>query len=222
MLPCLILADLVKRAGLDCTVYRAGSLRLKDLVASNGDIDWIVSGTASQALGLRNAAQSLQLDLDGKKAIVAMETGDCDAAVDAAFCALKTSGKASSGVFLVVQDSLLEDVTWRVKDRLKSARIGSALDAATDFADGQQFQAPKQVLDYLQSTRLDVSRFYFHPASRHSIISNGLVFSGGAGGKRSSDIQRSALVTYCSVGANGSNSSHHVLPDCAGIGDSAE
>lgn len=156
VLPCLILADFLKRAGLDCTVYRAGSDRLKELVALN-DVEWVVCGTLSQALGLRNAARNLRLDLDGKKAIVAMETGDCDAAVDAALRALKASGKDGAGAYLIVQDSLLDDVTWRMKDRLKTARVGDVLDAATDFANGQQFQTPKQVLDYFKDTRLDVS-----------------------------------------------------------------
>ncbi len=85
-----------------------------------------------------------------------METGDCDAAVDAALNALKTSGRSAPGLYLIVQDSLLEDVTWRMKDRLKSSRPGDVLDTSTDFSDGQQFKAPQPVLDYFQTTKLDV------------------------------------------------------------------
>lgn len=95
-------------------------------------------------------------DLDGKKAVVAMETGDCDAAVDAALHALKTSGRSAAGLYLIVQDSLLEDITWRMKDRLKSSCPGGVLDSTTDFSDGQEFKGPQPVLDYFQSTKLDV------------------------------------------------------------------
>lgn len=154
-LVCAILADIINQAGFDCGVYRAGNPRLKELVALD-NVDWIVCGNLSHALGLRNFSLNLKLDLDGKKAVVAMETGDCDAAVDAALHALKTSGRSAAGLYLIVQDSLLEDITWRMKDRLKSSCPGDVLDSTTDFSDGQEFKGPQPVLDYFQSTKLDV------------------------------------------------------------------
>lgn len=85
------------------------------------------------------------------------ETGDCDAAVDAALVSLKASGSNSPGLYMIVQDSLLEDVTWRLKDRFKNGRSGDVLDAFVDFASCPRFQAPKAVSDFLQNTPLDVS-----------------------------------------------------------------
>jgi acyl-CoA reductase-like NAD-dependent aldehyde dehydrogenase len=95
--------------------------------------------------------------LDGKKAIVAMETGDCDAAVDAALCALKSSSASTgSGLYFLVQDSERDEIIWRLRERFEKCRSGDWLDKMTDFPDHQRFEAPKEVGDYFNETRLDV------------------------------------------------------------------
>lgn len=96
-------------------------------------------------------------DLDGKKAVVVMESGDCDAAVDAALTALKTSSYMSPGFYLVVQDSMLEEVDWRLKERFNASRTGELLDKTIDFTVDSRFPCPSKVTEYLQTTKLDVS-----------------------------------------------------------------
>lgn len=59
-LVCAILADIINQAGFDCGVYRAGNPRLKELVALD-NVDWIVCGNLSHALGLRNFSLNLKL-----------------------------------------------------------------------------------------------------------------------------------------------------------------
>lgn len=98
----------------------------------------------------------LSADLDGKKAIVAMETGDCDAAVDAALCALKSSTSTSPGLYFLVQDSVQDEIMWRLRERFDKCRSGDWLDKMTDFPENQRFESPKQVDDFFKETRLDV------------------------------------------------------------------
>ena len=54
----------------------------------------------------RNLFNHRIVDVDGKKAIVVMETADCDAAVDAALIALKTTCYTGPGLYLIVQDCM--------------------------------------------------------------------------------------------------------------------
>lgn len=95
-------------------------------------------------------------DLDGKKAVVVMESGDCDAAVDATLTALKTNSYMSPGLYLIVQDSVLEEVDWRLKERFSASRTGELLDKTVDFTADSRFQCPSQVTEYLKKTKLDV------------------------------------------------------------------
>jgi hypothetical protein len=93
-----------------------------------------------------------------------METADCDAAVDAALTALKTSSYTSAGFYLIVQDSVMEEVDWRLRERFNASRSGELLDKTIDFATDSSYQAPSKVTDYLQGTKLDVSilKVYFY------------------------------------------------------------
>ena len=92
----------------------------------------------------------------GKKAVVAMETGDCDGAVDAALVALKMSSFKSNGLYLLVQDSVANEINGRLRDRLSRCRSGNYLDKMTDILNHPEFIASKEVTDYLDQTRLDV------------------------------------------------------------------
>lgn len=59
-LPCTILADLINQAGLNCTVYQATPTQWVELVSVEG-VEWIMCGTLSQSLQLRNTAKNLKL-----------------------------------------------------------------------------------------------------------------------------------------------------------------
>lgn len=59
-LVCAVLADIINQAGFDCGVYRAGDSRLKELVKLD-NVDWVVCGNLSHALGLRNFSLNLKL-----------------------------------------------------------------------------------------------------------------------------------------------------------------
>lgn len=85
-----------------------------------------------------------------------MEMGDCDAAVDAALIAMKTSGFSSPGLYLIVQDSVRDEVEWRLRERFSASRSGTLLDKMVDFPEDSQFEAPKKLLEFLEGTRLDV------------------------------------------------------------------
>ena len=89
-----------------------------------------------------------------------METGDCDGAVDAAITALKCSVSTSSGLYMIAHDSLLEDIKWRLKDRLARCKVGHYLDKMTDVVDHPEFAGSQQIADYLKRTNLDV--IYLH------------------------------------------------------------
>ncbi|XP_046456793.1 uncharacterized protein LOC124203933 [Daphnia pulex] len=154
-IPCLLMGEFLNKVGLDCSVYAGSSERLKGITSSEG-IDIIVCGSYDQALALRDGASNLKLDLDGKKAVVVLETGDCDAAVDAALTALKTSSFNSCGLYLIVQDSMLEEIDWRLRERFNASRSGELLDKTIDFTEDSCYQAPSKVTDYLQGTKLDI------------------------------------------------------------------
>ncbi|XP_057369530.1 betaine aldehyde dehydrogenase-like [Daphnia carinata] len=154
-LPCLLIGELLNKAGLNCSVYAGSSERLKEITAVD-DIDVVLCGSYDQAVTLRNGSSNLKLDLDGKKAVVVMESGDCDAAVDAALTSLKTSSYMSPGFYLVVQDSMLEEVDWRLKERFISSRSGELLDKTIDFTVDARFPCPSKVTEYFQTTKLDI------------------------------------------------------------------
>lgn len=112
---------------------------------------------SSYVMDLHNSVEmSNPKDLDGKKAVVVMESGDCDAAVDAALTALKTSSYMSPGFYLVVQDSMLEEVDWRLKERFNASRTGELLDKTIDFTVDSRFPCPSKVTEYLQTTKLNI------------------------------------------------------------------
>nr|CAH0109071.1 unnamed protein product [Daphnia galeata] len=152
---CLLMGEFLNKVGLDCSVYAGSPERLKKITAVEG-IDVIVCGSYEQALTLRDGSSNLKLDLDGKKAVVVMETADCDAAVDAALTALKTSSYTSAGFYLIVQDSVMEEVDWRLRERFNASRSGELLDKTIDFTTDSSYQAPSKVTDYLQGTKLDI------------------------------------------------------------------
>lgn len=154
-MPCLLIGELLNKAGLKCSVYAGSHERLKEITAVD-DIDVIICGSYDQAVILRNGSSNLKLDLDGKKAVVVMESGDCDAAVDAALTALKTSSYMSPGFYLVVQDSMLEEVDWRLKERFNASRTGELLDKTIDFTVDSRFPCPSKVTEYLQTTKLNI------------------------------------------------------------------
>lgn len=94
--------------------------------------------------------------MDGKKAFVATDTGDHDAVVDAAIVGLKTSGHSSPGLYLIVQESVLEEITWRLNERFTASRSGDLLNKMVDFSTDSRFGAPKLLTDYLEGTQLNV------------------------------------------------------------------
>lgn len=155
-LPCLILAELINKAGFICSFYEASLEQVKEIAAVE-NTTVVVCGGQNVARSLRHSASNLKLDLDGKKAIVVMETGDCDAAVDAALFALKSSSASTGpGLYFLVQDSERDEIIWRLRERFEKCRSGDWLDKMTDFPDHQRFEAPKEVSDYFNDTRLDV------------------------------------------------------------------
>ena len=92
-----------------------------------------------------------------------METGDCDAAVDAAITGLKNSVSISNGLYMITHDSLLEDIKWRLRDRLARCKVGHYLDKMTDVLNHPDFlrfsfhEHPQEVTDYLERTDLEVN-----------------------------------------------------------------
>ena len=89
-------------------------------------------------------------------AIVAMESGDIDGAVDSAVMSLKRAGAQSCGVCLLVQDCLLEDVSWRLRQRFIACRSGHILAHDTDLGDHTEFAITSSVIQYLETTNLEV------------------------------------------------------------------
>ena len=107
---------------------------------------------------------------DGKNGIAILESGDCDAAVDAAVCSLKTASCLSPGSYLFVQDSLLEDVSWRLRERFAECRTGHLLNSMTDICDHVQFSVGKQVSDYLESTNLEVNQQFCRNYKKKNLV----------------------------------------------------
>lgn len=58
--PCLLLGELMNKAGLNCSVYAASQGRLKD-IAELKNATVIVCGSYKQALSLRAGSSHLQL-----------------------------------------------------------------------------------------------------------------------------------------------------------------
>jgi len=165
VLPCLILAEMLNEVALDCSVYIGNSDAVSTVKASyQSRIDVIFSGSQKNAGDFPHLSYNMKLNPVGKKVVVAMETGDCDAAVDAAITGLKNSVSISNGLYMITHDSLLEDIKWRLRDRLARCKVGHYLDKMTDVLNHPDFlrfsfhEHPQEVTDYLERTDLEVSK----------------------------------------------------------------
>lgn len=86
-----------------------------------------------------------------------MEAGDCDAAVDAAIVGLKTSCHRSPGLYMAVQESMLDEISWRLRERFSASRSGDLLDKMVDFSTDPRYEAPRKLTEYLKGTQLEAS-----------------------------------------------------------------
>lgn len=59
-MPCLLIGELLNKAGLKCSVYAGSHERLKEITAVD-DIDVIICGSYDQAVILRNGSSNLKL-----------------------------------------------------------------------------------------------------------------------------------------------------------------
>lgn len=154
-------------------------------------------------------------DLDGKKAIVVMETADYDAAVDAALISLKTGSFSSPGYYLIVQESMREEIEWRLRERFSASRTGALLDKMIDFPEESRFEAPKKVLDHLGESHLEVSVWIY--GSLYFVL-KGLSFIqlnksiGDESRKCSRGFRRTTLVASNSINATWANITHVHVP----------
>lgn len=99
--------------------------------------------------------------MEGKRVVVAHETADCDAVVDACLFSLKASSYKTPGTYLVVQDTLLEDINWRLRDRIATSRSGLNLDDQADFSNQTETKTPDELSKFLEKTKLDVSHLKY-------------------------------------------------------------
>ncbi|WP_017538941.1 aldehyde dehydrogenase family protein [Nocardiopsis halophila] len=115
--------------------------------------------TGSTATGRRVTELSaegltdLSLELGGKSPCIVFDDADLDAAADGAAGAIYTGGAGQSCVAasrLLVQDSVFEEFTARLRDRARALRVGAPASPGTDMGPIAFAEQYRKVLSYLE------------------------------------------------------------------------
>ncbi len=135
------LADIIHRSGLPAGVFNMVMGNGRELGKPLIDLTDAVTFTGSNPTGVAivsaAAAQmkKVQAELGGKSGLVIDRTANMDLAVEVAFQGAYhgTGQRCTASSRIIVLESVREEFTERLLKRMKSSRVGHALDAATEI-----------------------------------------------------------------------------------------
>jgi alpha-ketoglutaric semialdehyde dehydrogenase len=155
-----VLADIISRAGLPDGVFNmvcgAGS-EVGNAMVHNADIAGI-SFTGSQSVGHRVATgcverhAKVQLEMGGKNPLVVVDDADLETAVNCAVngAFFSTGQRCTASSRLIVTEGIHDAFVEAVIDRMRSLKVGNALDAETDIGPVVSREQLDKNLEYVE------------------------------------------------------------------------
>nr|XP_053647103.1 aldehyde dehydrogenase family 16 member A1-like isoform X1 [Cherax quadricarinatus] len=141
-LSALLFAEICAEAGLPAGVFNVitGGGAMGSMLATHPDVDK-VGFTGSTEVGqiLRKATagtgKKISLELGGKSPIIVFDSADLDSAVEGVVDAIwfNQGQVCSAGSRLLVQEPVFDRFIEKVKQRMKTLRLGSSLDKTMDM-----------------------------------------------------------------------------------------
>ncbi|MEM7737244.1 MAG: aldehyde dehydrogenase family protein [Deinococcota bacterium] len=141
-LTALLFADVCKEVGLPAGVFNVvtGDGRTGEALVNHADVNKIAF-TGSTEVGKRIREQTagsgkhLSLELGGKSPFIVFDDADLDSAVEGVVDAIwfNQGEVCCAGSRLLVQESVADTLTQKLRARLETLRIGSPLDKAIDI-----------------------------------------------------------------------------------------
>lgn len=168
-LSALLFAEICTEAGLPPGVFNVvtgpGSMGSK--LASHPQVDKI-GFTGSTQIGqlLRRATagtgKKLSLELGGKSPMVAFDSCDVDSLVESVVDAIwfNQGQVCSAGSRLLVQETIYDEVVYKIKQRMTKLRLGNALDKCIDMGAVVDVSQRKTVEAYVEAAKKEGADVY--------------------------------------------------------------
>ena len=183
-LSALYFAELTQNAGLPSGVFNlvTGAGETGRTLASHGDVDKVAfTGSTQVGREIRTLTagtdKGLTLELGGKSPFLVFADADIDSAIEGVVDGIwfNQGQVCCAGSRLLVQESISEAFLSKLKQRMKSLRIGNPLDKTTDMGAIVSQSQLKNIQAYIDGakkegascwhteTPLPESGWYFHP-----------------------------------------------------------
>ncbi|XP_071943662.1 aldehyde dehydrogenase family 16 member A1-like [Antedon mediterranea] len=171
-LSALLFAEICAEAGLPPGVFNVvtGNGAFGSKLAMHQQVDK-VAFTGSTQVGqiLRKltagSGKKLSLELGGKSPVVVFESADLDSTVEGIVDAIwfNQGQVCSAGSRLIVQETVLEELVDKLKERMKHLRLGHSLDKAIDMGPIVDPSQKKSISDYVERARKEGAEVYQVP-----------------------------------------------------------
>ncbi len=164
-LTALLFADLAREAGVPKGVLNivTGDGRAGEMIVGHKGIDKIAfTGSTEVGRVIRRATagtgKALTLELGGKSPYIVFEDADIDSAIEGLVDAIwfNQGQVCCAGSRLLVQESIAEDFSRRLKARMDKLRVGDPLDKAIDIGAVVDPVQHAQITKLVKSTRASV------------------------------------------------------------------
>ena len=183
-LSALYFAELTQNAGLPSGVFNliTGTGETGRTLASHGDVDKVAfTGSTQVGREIRTLTagtdKGLTLELGGKSPFLVFADADVDSAIEGVVDGIwfNQGQVCCAGSRLLVQESIFETFLSKLKQRMKTLRIGNPLDKTTDMGAIVSQSQLKNIQSYIDGakkegascwhteTPLPESGWYFHP-----------------------------------------------------------
>lgn len=171
-LSCALFADILEESGLPPGVVNvvSGDNDMAHYLANHPDVDK-VAFTGSTGVGkllqdnLAGTNTKLSLELGGKSPVIVYETADLDAAVEGLVNGIwfNQGQVCCAGSRLLVQESIAEDFTSRLKARMGKLRMGPSLEKNIDMANIIDENQLSRIADFVKVGRSEGADVYQPP-----------------------------------------------------------
>ncbi|OWF47483.1 aldehyde dehydrogenase family 16 member A1-like [Mizuhopecten yessoensis] len=161
-LSALLLAEICAEAGLPPGVFNVitGSGAMGSQLADHEDVDK-VAFTGSTGVGqtlrrlVAGTGKKLSLELGGKSPVVVFESADLDSTVEGVVDAIwfNQGQVCSAGSRLLVQESILDKMVAKLKERLTHFRVGDSLDKGMDMGAIVDESQRRSIQEFVDSAR---------------------------------------------------------------------
>ncbi|XP_038639391.1 aldehyde dehydrogenase family 16 member A1 isoform X2 [Scyliorhinus canicula] len=184
-LTALLLAEICAEAGLPPGVFNVvtGNGAFGSKLAMHQSVDK-VAFTGSTAVGqlLRQSTagtgKKLSLELGGKSPFIVFDTADMDSVVEGLVDAIwfNQGQVCSAGSRLLMQESIADDLIYRLKQRMQRLRVGDSLDKGIDMSALVDESQKKTITEYVEEAKAEGADVYQMCEGMHQKTPKGLFY----------------------------------------------